>query len=435
MSSLADLPELVGFLSYARDDDEDSNGALSALREKIQRELRAQLGRSSRDFRIWQDTEAIPAGALWAEEIKQAINQAVFFIPIITPQVVRSQWLRFELDAFAAREKVLGRDDLIFPILYITVPELEDERKWANDPALQFIATRQYLDYRRIRHFDPTSIEVTQAIEKLCVAIAAALRRPWISPEERRAIEKERRAEEERRRAQADATRHAEEEGHQKVVEAQRRAEEERAKKEAERAEQKLREKEERDERQRVRQYRGQSTAGEAAAKIKKGSRKIVISYRRNDSKGATRAIVERLERKYGKKSVFMDVKTPYGIDFREHIHGMLQECDVLLAIVGRKWRGEKKGGIFRTFNDEDYVRIEIETALQRKIFILPVLIDGASMPTKKQLPESIQDFSFRNAAEVDSGRNFADHMKALMQGMDEILRKIERPSDNASTR
>lgn len=182
MSSLADLPELVGFLSYARDDDEDSNGALSALREKIQRELRAQLGRSSRDFRIWQDTEAIPAGALWAEEIKQAINQAVFFIPIITPQVVRSQWLRFELDAFAAREKVLGRDDLIFPILYITVPELEDERKWANDPALQFIATRQYLDYRRIRHFDPTSIEVTQAIEKLCVAIAASLRRPWISP-------------------------------------------------------------------------------------------------------------------------------------------------------------------------------------------------------------------------------------------------------------
>ena len=46
MSSLADLPELVGFFSYSREDDEDSQGALSALRERIQRELRGQLTRS-----------------------------------------------------------------------------------------------------------------------------------------------------------------------------------------------------------------------------------------------------------------------------------------------------------------------------------------------------------------------------------------------------
>ena len=85
MSSLADLPELVGFFSYSREDDEGSHGALSALRERIQHELRAQLGRSFKNFRLWQDKEAIPSGTLWESEIKNAVAQSVFFIPIITP--------------------------------------------------------------------------------------------------------------------------------------------------------------------------------------------------------------------------------------------------------------------------------------------------------------------------------------------------------------
>ena len=70
MSSLADLPELVGFFSYSRRDDRHSEGALSRLRGRIQGELRLQLGR---DFRLWQDTAAIPEGALWEDEIKRAI--------------------------------------------------------------------------------------------------------------------------------------------------------------------------------------------------------------------------------------------------------------------------------------------------------------------------------------------------------------------------
>jgi len=59
MSSLADLPELVGFFSYSREDDADSRGALSALRGRIQGELRGQLGRTAKSFRLWQDKEAI----------------------------------------------------------------------------------------------------------------------------------------------------------------------------------------------------------------------------------------------------------------------------------------------------------------------------------------------------------------------------------------
>jgi hypothetical protein len=103
MSSLADLPEIVGFFSYSREDDVDSHGALSALRTRIQGGLRGQLGRSAKAFRLWQDKEAIPSGTLWESEIKNAVAQSVFFIPIITPTVVASRYCRFELESFLAR--------------------------------------------------------------------------------------------------------------------------------------------------------------------------------------------------------------------------------------------------------------------------------------------------------------------------------------------
>jgi hypothetical protein len=138
MSKLADLSELIGFFSYSREDDQGSHGALSALRDRVQQELRAQLGRSFKTFRLWRDKEAIPSGTLWEVEIKNAVAQSVFFIPIITPTVVASRYCRFELESFLAREAELGRDDLVFPILYIDVPELEDSARPA-DKAVQIV--------------------------------------------------------------------------------------------------------------------------------------------------------------------------------------------------------------------------------------------------------------------------------------------------------
>jgi hypothetical protein len=105
--SLADIPELVGFFSYSREDDDDSRGALSALRDAIQRELRGQLGRSRQQLRLWQDKEAIAPGRLWESEIKTAVEQAVFFIPIVTPTVVKSRYCQTEFEAFLERERAL----------------------------------------------------------------------------------------------------------------------------------------------------------------------------------------------------------------------------------------------------------------------------------------------------------------------------------------
>ena len=174
MSSLADLPELVGFFSYSRRDDEHSQGSLSRLRARIFSELRLQLGR---DFRLWQDTAAIPDGALWEDEIRRAISGAVFFIPIVTPSAVHSEHCRFEFDAFLRREAELGRSDLVFPVLYVTVEELEHEDQWRRDDVLRTIGSRQYLDWRPLRHLDPSSTEVGQKIEQFCRSVAQALRK------------------------------------------------------------------------------------------------------------------------------------------------------------------------------------------------------------------------------------------------------------------
>jgi formylglycine-generating enzyme required for sulfatase activity len=185
MSSLVDLPELVGFFSYSREDDKDSHGALSTLRTRIQGELRGQLGRTAKTFRLWQDKEAIPSGTLWETEIKNAVGQAVFFIPIITPTVIASPYCRFELESFLAREAALGRDDLVFPILYIEVPALEDAALQQNDPVLSLIARRQYVDWSDFRYLDVNSTEVRRAVGRFCTDVRNALYRPLFSLEER----------------------------------------------------------------------------------------------------------------------------------------------------------------------------------------------------------------------------------------------------------
>ena len=237
MASLADACHLVGFFSYSREDDEGSGGKLSKLRERIQEELRGQLGRSWRDFRLWQDKVAIAHGELWEDTIKKGISESVFFIPIITPTAVRSSYCKFEFESFLAREKELDRNNLIFPILYVPVPALTDDR-WRQDPLLAIIGSRQYEDWQNLRHLDASSNEaVALRVEKFCANICRALEQEWLSPEERREAEARRAAEAERRRRQeAEIKQRADEEERRRKAEAEqrRRDEEERRRQKAE---------------------------------------------------------------------------------------------------------------------------------------------------------------------------------------------------------
>jgi TIR domain len=149
---------------------------------------------------------------------------------------------------------------------------------------------------------------------------------------------------------------------------------------------------------------------------------KIIISYRRADSAAITGRIRDRLVAHYGASLVFMDVEDiPFGIDFRDHIRAELLRSDLLLVVVGREWLGKNSDGPARIHSETDPVRIEVETALQNAIPVIPVLVNGAQTPEPSDLPESLRNFAFLNAATVDAGRDFHVHMDRLMVGIDTV--------------
>jgi uncharacterized protein (TIGR02594 family) len=151
---------------------------------------------------------------------------------------------------------------------------------------------------------------------------------------------------------------------------------------------------------------------------------RLSISYRRSDSEAITGRIFDRLIRHYGRKSVFRDVdNVPVGVDFRSHIQDVLQQSDVLLAVVGPNWRGSTPEGGARIDEDNDQVRIEVETALKKGIPVIPVLVGRGEIPSPAQLPDSLKQFSYRNAVRVDTGQDFDHHVDRLIRETDSILK------------
>lgn len=150
---------------------------------------------------------------------------------------------------------------------------------------------------------------------------------------------------------------------------------------------------------------------------------RICLSYRRSDSAAIVGRIYDRLVDRYGAASVFMDLSDiPYGADFREHIQVALRGTDLLLVVIGPKWLGQRDGGTARIHDRIDSVRTEIQTALRQRTRIVPVLVDGAKMPSADELPRSIKDFAFRNGVTVDSGADFYLHMERLMAFTDQAI-------------
>jgi hypothetical protein len=161
---------------------------------------------------------------------------------------------------------------------------------------------------------------------------------------------------------------------------------------------------------------------------------KITISYRRDDSMDITGRIFDRLTSRYGRETVFRDIDSiPPGLDFREHIQASIEDSDVLMVVVGPRWMGGSRHGRPRIHAETDYVRIEVEAALNRHIPVLPLLVGGADMPQPSQLPENIREFAYRNAVQIDSGRDFDHHMNGLTRATDKILLSAQTSAPAAS--
>jgi hypothetical protein len=137
----------------------------------------------------------------------------------------------------------------------------------------------------------------------------------------------------------------------------------------------------------------------------------IFISYRRDDSQGATGRFYDRLSHHFGRGNLFLDVDAiEPGVDFVKILDEQIARCNVFIVMIGPNWTEARDSAGQRRLDDpEDYVRIEIVSALKRDIRIIPVLVDGACVPQADHLPDPIRPLVRRNAVEITHTRFVSD--------------------------
>ena len=155
-----------------------------------------------------------------------------------------------------------------------------------------------------------------------------------------------------------------------------------------------------------------QDASGPSATRAATSFR-IFLNYRREDASGHAGRLYDFLRHGRGevagfrKEQIFMDIDTiAPGVDFRRVIEDAVGSCDVFIAVMGRQWLDATDAhGRRRLDKGNDFVRLEIEAALARDIPVVPVLVQGAQMPSAEELPETLDDFAHRNAVELSDAR------------------------------
>jgi hypothetical protein len=152
-------------------------------------------------------------------------------------------------------------------------------------------------------------------------------------------------------------------------------------------------------------------------------SGQIFISYRREDSRWLAGRLYDRLTAHFERKQLFMDIDAiALGADFLKVIEKTVGECEVLIAVIGKRWLTSKdEQGGRRLDNPEDFVRTEIATALKRDICVIPVLGDGALMPRSTKLPDDLKLLARRNALQVGD-THFDNDCRRLVAAIERVL-------------
>lgn len=166
----------IGFWSYVRRDDDLSRGRVSELRELILAELESQLGQ---EVPVFKDTVSIAPGARWNEQTTQALSDATFFIPVLTPSFLQSEWCCREVRLFLERQKRLleAYPDLpavsrIFPIHYVDVTDADARDEEVRDTLMEL----QHLNFHGMRHRPGDDPVVQTEVARFVTAIRNMLR-------------------------------------------------------------------------------------------------------------------------------------------------------------------------------------------------------------------------------------------------------------------
>jgi hypothetical protein len=152
-------------------------------------------------------------------------------------------------------------------------------------------------------------------------------------------------------------------------------------------------------------------------------SGRIFISYRRQDSAGYAGRLFDRLSNRFGQSNIFMDIDAiELGVDFVQRIQEAVGSCDVLLAVIGPSWLTvTNTNGQSRLSDPNDFVRVEVLTALQRDIRVIPLLVQGAHMPNEKELPAELTALARRNGMGIEHA-SFDSDVNLLVTKLEKIL-------------
>jgi len=148
------------------------------------------------------------------------------------------------------------------------------------------------------------------------------------------------------------------------------------------------------------------------------GGPPIFISYRKNDSSFYADFLFGYLRAEIADVRVFRDTDTlRAGMLFSEKITESIASCDILLALIGKKWMGMKEGGRRRIDQEDDWVRLEVAEALRLNKWVIPCLVGGAKMPAGNELPAEIAPLTERHGVTLTL-RDLRRDIERLIQNL-----------------
>ncbi|MFI9202993.1 toll/interleukin-1 receptor domain-containing protein [Streptomyces sp. NPDC053048] len=148
----------------------------------------------------------------------------------------------------------------------------------------------------------------------------------------------------------------------------------------------------------------GGEMAQESQSETTQGRRwGIFISYRRSDSAPSTGRLVADLRRYFGKERVYLDIDSNTSArNYIAELNGALATSRAVIAVLGPQWLETRDpNGRRRLDAPEDLVRVELETTLRNGIALIPVLVQGATMPPPHLLPPSLKTLAYLQAVRL----------------------------------
>jgi TIR domain len=163
-------------------------------------------------------------------------------------------------------------------------------------------------------------------------------------------------------------------------------------------------------------------------------AQKVFICYRREETAAHAGRLYDAMVARFGESNVFMDVDIAPGVDFVERITKVVSGCLVLIVVMGPRWAtAEDEDGNPRLADPDDFVRLEVETALRRPdVTPIPVLVSGARMPKREALPETLQPLTRRNALDLSDAR-WAYDVGRLNSTLDVLLDEVPEPPETGA--